>query len=361
MNIHGLFKTLVEKQGSDLYLRTMALPRARINGKIETIGATPTSKDEMLSITHHLLGTEERARMFKERLDLDFIHEEEGLGRFRVNVFIQRGTPAVVARYVHSNVKTFAELSLPVELCELFCQDSKGLFLVSGPAGNGKSTTIASMLEYINQRRAQHIITIEDPIEFLFKDKKSIISQRELGIDVHSYPKALKHVTQQSPDIIYIGNIRDEETMRAAINATELGAYVMTTFHTINAVQTIIRIVNFFPPYLHDEIRMQLSLILKGVISLRLLARTDGQGRVPAFETMVVTPSIARLIREGRIREIQEFIDDGKLFGMQSFKHSLVGLVKSGVVEPDEARKYADSRDEFDLELKGIKRPSDVE
>ncbi len=175
-----------------------------------------------------------------------------------------------------------------------------------------------------------------------------------LGLDVESYPTALKYVTQQSPDIIYIGNIRDEVTMKAAINATELGTFVMSTFHTVNAVQTIVRIVNFFPPYLHDEIRMQLSLILKGTISLRLLRRKDGQGRIPAFETMVVTPTIAKLIREGRIREIQSYIDEGTLFGMQSFKDSLVGLVKSDFVEASEARLYADSRDDFDLALKGL-------
>jgi twitching motility protein PilT len=211
------------------------------------------------------------------------------------------------------------------------------------------------MIEFINQNVARHIITIEDPIEFLFTDKQSIISQRELGIDVQSYPFALKHVTQQSPDIIYIGNIRDIETMRAAIHATELGTFVMTTFHTINAVQTIVRIVNFFPPHLHDEVRMQLSMILKGTISLRLIPRKDGQGRVPAYETMVVTPTIARLIREGRIQEIQNFIDQGELFGMQSFKQSLIKLVREGIVDKNEARRFSDSKDEFDLAIKGIR------
>ena len=361
MNIHNLFKILVEREGSDLYLRTLALPRIRVNGKLEVVSTSVSSKEEIIMATTYLLANDEKKKLFKENLDIDFIHEEPDVGRFRVNIFTQRGTPVVVARYIHSNIKTFAELNLPIELCEMFCQESKGLFLVCGPAGNGKSTTIASMIEYINNRRSEHIITIEDPLEFLFQDKKSIINQRELGIDVYSYQKALKHVTQQSPDIIYIGNIRDQPTMRAAINATELGAYVMTTFHTINAVQTIIRIVNFFAPHLHDEVRMQLSLILKGIISLRLLARKDGKGRVPAFETLVVTPTISRLIREGHIREIQEFIDEGKLFGMQSFKQSLVKRVKEGLVEVEEARKYADSKDEFDLELKGIKRPSDLD
>lgn len=339
-----------------MYLRTKASPRARIHGKIEVIKQDAVSKVEMQAMTNLLLSNENRKRMFIEKRDIDFIHEEPYIGRFRINIFMQRGTPAIVARHVHTHVKGFEELNLPVELCKKSCEESKGLFLVCGPAGNGKSTTIASMIEYINTITAKHIITIEDPIEFLFTDKKSLINQRELGLDVESYPMALKHVTQQSPDIIYIGNIRDEPTMRAVITATELGAFVMTTFHTVNAVQTIIRMVNFFPPYLHDEVRMQLSLILKGTISIRLLARKDGKGRIPALETMVVTPTISRLIRDGQIREIQNYIDEGGLFGMQSFKKSLVRLVKEGLVEEQEARQYADSRDDFDLELKGVKR-----
>ena len=356
MNTKELFKLMLNKEASDLYLRTKAVPRARINGRVETIGKEPLSKADMSAITNLLLGSEQRRKKFLENLDIDFIYEEEGVGRFRINIFTQRGTPAIVARHVHTTVKNFEELNLPTEVLKMFCEESKGLFLTSGPAGSGKSTTIAAMIEYINSMAAKHIITIEDPIEFLFTDKKCIINQRELGLDVRSYPMALKYVTQQSPDIIFIGNIRDEATMRAAITATELGTFVLTTFHTVNAVQTIVRIVNFFPPYLHDEIRMQLSMILKGTLSLRLLPRKDGKGRIPAFETMVVTPTISRLIREGRIREIQSYIDEGELFGMKSFKKSLVELVTSGMVDENDARIYADSKDEFNLELKGIKR-----
>ncbi|MCA9409171.1 MAG: PilT/PilU family type 4a pilus ATPase [Candidatus Omnitrophica bacterium] len=355
MDLSTLFKLLVEREGSDMFLRTNTQPRARINGKVEVLHEYVISKQEMIGFANFLLGDEIKRRQFRDQQDIDFIHEEEGIGRFRINIFIQRQTPALVARYVHSAVKSFEELKLPVEVCKLFAEEKKGLFLVTGPAGNGKSTTIAAMIEYINAISSQHIITIEDPIEYLFKDKKSLINQRELGLDVFSYPQALKHVTQQSPDIVYIGNIRDEETMRAAITATELGAFVMTTFHTINAVQTIIRIVNFFPPHLHDEIRMQLSMILKGTISLRLLNKKNGDGRIPAYETMVVTPTIARLIREGRVREIQNYIDEGELFGMQSFKRSLITLVKNGIVDEHEARKYAESKDDFNLELKGFK------
>lgn len=355
VDVKELFRILVERNGSDLYLRTNAYPRARINGRIEVVFDQVVERSEMTAIANLLLVSEQRRKQFNEAMDLDFIHEEPGLGRFRINIFIQRGTPSIVARHVHMKIKSFEELYLPVDILKLFCEESKGLVLVCGPAGNGKSTTIASMINHINTSQAKHIITIEDPIEFLFKDGESLINQRELGLDVPSYASALKHVTQQSPDIIYIGNIRDEVTMKAAITATELGTFVMTTFHTINAVQTIIRIINFFPPHLHDETRMQLSMILKGSISLRLLPRSDGQGRVPAFETMVVTPTIARLIREGKINDIQGFIDKGEMFGMQSFKQSMVKLVNSGMVSKEDARASADSKDDFDLAMKGIR------
>lgn len=356
MRIKEFFQKMVEQEASDLFLRTNAAPRVRIDGQVQIISQSPLTKEEMLSIANYLMATDERKRSYAETKDIEFIHQESEVGRFRINLFTQRGTPAIVARHVHSYIKSFEELNLPVEFLKKFCEEPKGLFLFCGPAGNGKSTAIASMIEHINTNSAKHIVTIEDPIEFLFRDKKSIINQRELGIDVYSYPAALKHVTQQSPDIIFIGNTRDLDTMRAAVTATELGAFVITTFHTVNTIQTIIRMVNFFPPHLHDEIRMELSMILKGIISLRLLARKDGNGRIPAWETMVVTPTIARLIRENNMKEIQSFIDEGELFGMQSFKKSLVKLVKDGLVEEEVARVFADSRDEFNLELKGVKR-----
>ena len=258
MKTADFFKIMVEKEASDMYLRTKSKPRARINGHVEAISDDPITPDEMEEVTSHLLGNEQRRKKFAKNLDIDFIYEEPHVGRFRINIFTQRGSPAIVARHVHTTVKSFEELNLPVAVLKTFCDESKGLFLTSGPAGSGKSTAIACMLEYINNTHAKHVITIEDPIEYLFTDKKCLINQRELGQDVYSYPVALKYVTQQSPDIIFIGNIRDEETMRAAITATELGTFVMTTFHTVNAIQAIIRIVNFFPPYLHDEIRMQL-------------------------------------------------------------------------------------------------------
>jgi len=356
MDIRKLFKVMVEKEASDMFLSVGSTAKARINGIVQEIDSVVISELDMVNITNFLLGTDDQRVRFKTNKDVDFIHDDPEVGRFRVNVFSQRGTPALVARHVHTSVKKFDELHLPTELLTKLCAEATGLVLLCGPAGSGKSTTIASMIDLINAGQPRHIVTIEDPIEFLFDNKKSIVNQRELGPDVPSYPAALKHVTQQSPDIIYIGNIRDVETMRAAITATELGTFVVSTFHTINAVQTIVRIVNFFPPYLHDEVRLQLSTILKAVVSLRLLPLKDGSGRVPAYETMVVTPTISRLIREGKVNELQSFIDEGELYGMQSFKKSLVKLVQEGLVDEAEARRVADSKDEFNLELKGVKR-----
>ncbi len=360
MDLRQVFQTMIEKEASDLFLTVNTAPRMRVHGRIETIGEFVISMKEMHLIAERLLEDDEKRARFQENMGIDFIHVEPEIGRFRVNMFVQRGSPALVARHVRTEIRSFDQLSLPEAVLNKFCTECSGLVLMCGPAGSGKSTTIASMIEVINQSQYKHIVTIEDPIEFLFTHKKSIINQRELEVDVPSYPDALKHVTQQSPDIIYIGNIRDGDTMRAAITATELGAFVVSTFHTINAVQTLRRIVNFFPPYLHEEVYAQLSTLLKGVVSLRLLPRKDGKGRIPAYETMVVTPTVARLIREGKVNEIQQFIDEGELFGMQSFKKSLVNLVRADLVNEEDARLRADSRDEFDLEIKGIRRITDM-
>jgi len=356
MDIKELFKIMIEQDASDLFLRTSAVPHMRVNGIVKAIGTAIMTKEEVCQITDYLLKKNEYKEKFKEDLDIDLAHHEEGMGRFRVNIFMQRDTPSLVIRHIHTVTKSFEELNLPVDLLKSFCEESSGLVLICGPAGSGKSTTIATMIDNISATSEKHIVTIEDPIEFIFKDNKSIINQRELGVDVLSYPMALKHVTQQSPDIIYIGNIRDAETMRAVITATELGAFVISTFHTINAIQTITRIVNFFPPYLHDEVRLQLSNLLKGIVSLRLIPRKDRPGRIPAYETMVVTPTIARLIRENKMNDIQNFIDEGELFGMLSFKRSLVRLVQDNIIDELDARKVAVSKDDFNLELKGVHR-----
>lgn len=356
MKMKDFLQMMVERQASDLFLRAESAPRLRIEGRLSVIEYPPLSIEDMWHLTKELLLSEEQRKKLEQEMDSDFALSLEGVGRFRVNIFLQRGTPAMVVRYIKDTIGTFEQLHLPVEILKKFSRETQGLILVTGPAGSGKTTTIASMIQYINENLERHIITVEDPIEFLFRDKNSLINQRELGIDVQSYPSALKHFTLQSPDVIYIGVIRDPETMHAAMSAAETGVLVVSTLHTIDSVQTIERIINLFPPHLHEEVKMQLSLLLKGIIVLRLLPTQDGTGRIPAYETMILTPTIARLIREGKLTEIKHFIEEGAMFGMQSFKQSLVKLVKEGKVSEDEARSYSESKDEFELELRGIKR-----
>ncbi|MDP8265285.1 MAG: PilT/PilU family type 4a pilus ATPase [Candidatus Aceula lacicola] len=356
MKLLRFFKLMVEKEASDLFLRSHALPRARINGKVQHLDDESVSEADMSELLAVIFNDKRKRDILEQNKDVDFIYNDPDCGRFRINIFYQRTVPALVARYIKNQTKSFEDLNLPKELCEIFAKETRGLILACGPAGVGKTTTIASMIDYINAHQEKHIVTLEDPIEFLFKDKKSLINQRELGIDFYSYPMALRHVTQQSPDVIFVGTIRDEETMRAALSAAELGALVLATFHTNNAVQTLERIINFFPPHLHSEMSLQLSMLLKGVLSLRLLSRKDGEGRLPAYESMITTPTVARLIREQKVREIQSFINDGKLFGMKAFKQTLAKLVREGLVSEEDARDASDSRDEFDLELSGMKR-----
>lgn len=269
---------------------------------------------------------------------------------------MQRNWPALVIRSISSETRSFEELNLPAEVLRKLSMETRGLVLLTGTMGSGKSTAIASMIDYINSNCNKHILTIEEPIEFTFRDKNSIVNQRELGIDVSSYAVALRAFTLQSPDVIFIGNIRDNETMSAALTAAETGVLVLSTLHTVNAAKSVERIINFFPPHQHQEIRAQLASLLKGVVSLRLVPFKDKPGRVPAYEIMLLTPTISRLIRENKIWEIPQFIEDGGVFGMQSFNQSLVRLVKEGMVSEEEAVKVCDNRDEFILALRGIKQ-----
>ncbi|MFA4843280.1 MAG: PilT/PilU family type 4a pilus ATPase [Candidatus Omnitrophota bacterium] len=356
MSIKKLLKTMVEKEASDLFYRAGGTPRLRVDGKVVV------AEDKLLSVDDVVIAMEEITTMkqreaFKTSMDVDFaFYSDEFQRRFRVNIFMQRNWPSIVIRNVRAKVSTFEELNLPAEAMKKLSLETRGLVLLTGSAGSGKSTTIASMIEYINNVSAKHILTVEEPIEFTFKDKSSLINQRELGLDVSSYAVALRAFTLQSPDVIFIGNIRDYETMAASLTAAETGALVLSTLHTINAPQSVERIVNFFPPHQHSQVRAQLSYLLKGVISLRLLPFKDKPGRIPAYEVMALSPTISRLIREGKTWEIPQFIEEGAVFGMQSFNQSLLKLVKDGLVSEEEAASFSDNRDEFTLALRGIKR-----
>lgn len=356
MDIKDILKVMTEKDASDAFIKLDSPVNMRIYGKVTALSDFPiVGKKEIEKIIDSICD-ETHKTIFNENLDVDFAFTQDTLGRFRVSLFLQRGVPSIVMRRIKMQVGNFTELNLPNEILIKLSQEIRGLVLLTGPAGSGKSTTIASMIEHINQNQSRHIITIEDPIEFIFQDKKSIINQRELGLDVKSYPKALRQITLQSPDVIFIGTIRDLPTMSAAINAAEMGILVLSTVHTVNAAQTVERIVNFFPPYQHNEVRMQLSSLLKGVISLRLIPRTDGQGRIPACEVMTLTPTISRLIRENKLQDIPKYLEEGDIFGMQSFRQSLSRLVRQNKISKEDAYTFSDSKEELDLELKGIKR-----
>lgn len=356
MNIKELLRQMVEKDASDLFYRVGGKPYMRIDGKVIPVYDSILTVAEVAGAVEELTTPMQREQL-KNNLDVDFaIYIEEFKRRFRVNVFIQRSHPALVIRNVRPSVQDFEELNLPADVLKKLCLENRGLILLTGSAGSGKSTTIASMIDYINANLEKHILTIEEPIEYTFDDKRSIINQREIGLDVSSYPAALRAFALQSPDVIYIGNIRDSETMFAALTAAETGVLVLSTLHTVNAPQTVERIVNFFPPHQHNEVKTQLSFVLKGVISLRLIPRKDGGGRIPAYEALLLTPTISRLIREGKLWEIPHFVEEGAVFGMQSFTQSLIKLVKTGKISEEAAAEFSDSKEEFNLVFRGIKK-----
>lgn len=356
MMIKDLLKQMIEKDASDLFYRVGGAPHMRIDGRVVPVNESVLTAAEVAGAVEELTSPSQREQL-KKNLDVDFaIYLEEFGRRFRISIFIQRNHPSLVIRNVRPFVQNFEELNLPSDTLKKLCLENRGLILLTGSAGSGKSTTIASMIDYINNNLEKHILTIEEPIEYTFDDKRSIINQREIGLDVSSYPAALRAFALQSPDVIYIGNIRDAETMFSALTAAETGALVLSTLHTVNAPQSIERIVNFFPPHQHNEIRTQLSFVLKGVISLRLVPRKDASGRIPAYESMLLTPTISRLIREGKIWEIPHFIEEGAVFGMQSFTQSLIKLIKAGKISEGIATDFSDNKEEFILACRGIKK-----
>ena len=356
MELRDILRAVIEKDASDLFLKLDSPVSMRIYGNVVKVGDFPALGMNDINKVIDGICDERNKEIFKNNMDVDFAFNQEGVGRFRVSLFLQRGVPSIVMRRIKDHVGSFSQLNLPDNVLTKLTQELRGLVLLTGPAGNGKSTTIASMIDYINEHQHRHIITVEDHIEFTFQDKQSIIDQRELGLDVKSYPVALRQITLQSPDVIFIGTIRDLDTMSAALTCAEMGALVLSTVHTNNSSQTVERIVNFFPPHQHDEVRMRLSFLLKGVISLRLLPKADASCRIPAYEVMTLTPTISRLISENKLRDIPKYLEEGEMFGMQSFKQALSRLVRENKITKEDAYTFSDSREEMELELKGIKR-----
>ena len=355
MEIASVFAAMVKEEASDLFLKVGVPPAMRVVGRVISMGGQALSEENMLEMFNEVCDDFAKKK-FAEKGEVDVSYEIYGVGRFRANIFRQRGYIGMVFRHIHAKVPTMEELNLPADQLRRLAMLPRGLVLVTGTAGSGKSTTLASMIDYINETEERHIITVEDPIEFTFTDKKSVIDQREVGQDTDSFATALKHAVRQSPDVIFLGEMRDIETMEAAINAAETGHLVFSTLHSLNAMQTIDRIINFFPPHFHAFLQLQLAQLLEGVISQRLLPTKDGTSRMPAIELMCSTPTVQELLLHGKTRELYKALKDGSYYGCMTFNQSLKSLLERDLITLEDALSAADSPDELKLELRGISK-----
>ena len=361
MNINDLLKIAVERKASDLHLKVGSHPVIRIDGElVQLTEIKRLMQEDTIAMAFSIMNARQKQR-FKDEYELDIAYSVPGLGRFRCNTFQQRGTVGLVMRVIPARIKTVRELMLPQVLDEI-CSESRGLVLCTGTTGSGKSTTLAAMIDYINSTRSEHIITIEDPIEFLHRDKKAIVNQREIDVDTRAFSYALRSALRQDPDVILVGEMRDYETIETALLAAETGHLVFSTLHTLDATETINRIIAVFPPHHQKQIRIQLGQVLRAVISLRLLPRADGTGRVPAAEVMRVTPYIRDCIEnKEKTKYIRDQIALGtSQYGMQTFDQSLFQLYKGGLITLDEAIRRASNPDEFKLKVEGVQFTADA-
>ena len=352
MEFHEMLRKMVIEKASDLFLKVGSPPSLRIDGSIHFLDTEELTPQDTLEIYEIIEDSKKDG--LPARSDLDVAYELPGIGRFRVNIFRQKGHLGYVLRHVESEVPSFEELNLPAPVLSKLAVANRGLVLVTGQAGSGKSTTLATMINYINENHNKHVVTIEDPIEFVFRDRKSIVDQREIGTDTPNFLIALKMAVRQSPDVILIGEMRDSETMEAALAAAETGHLVFSTLHTVNATQTVERIIHFFPPHQHELIRLQLSLVLLGVVSQRLIPRKTESGRVPSVELMIQSPTIRELLRKGMTSELYASVKEGEYFGCQTFNQSLKQLYQQDLISLEHALAASDYPDELKLDLKGI-------
>ena len=361
MNINDLLKIAVERKASDLHLKVGSHPVIRVDGElVPLIELKRLMQEDTIAMAFSIMNARQKQR-FKEELELDIAYSVPGLGRFRCNVFQQRGAVGLVLRVIPARIQSVRELMLPPVL-ERICEERRGLVLVTGTTGSGKSTTLAAMVDYINSSRTEHVITIEDPIEFLHRDKKSIVNQREIDVDTRSFSGALRAGLRQDPDVILVGEMRDYETIETALLAAETGHLVFSTLHTLDATETVNRIISVFPPHHQKQIRIQLSQVLKAILSLRLMPRADGMGRVPAVEVLISTAYIRECIEnKEKTKYIREQIALGtSQYGMQTFDQSLFQLYKSGLITLDEALRRATNPDEFRLKIQGVQFTADI-
>ena len=350
LNTKPLFKLMVEKKASDLFFTSNAPIKIKIEGQILPVNKQVLTPETVRQTSFALMSAEQREHFMKE-WELDFAVSEPGLGRFRVNVFMQRGYPAMVMRYITADMPRLDSLGLPSVITDLVLM-RRGLLLMVGATGSGKSTTLAAMINYRNENASDHIVTIEDPIEFLHTNKRSIVNQREVGLDTKSYARALRGVVRAAPDVILIGEIRDTETMENAIAFAETGHLCLGTLHSNSANQTIDRIINFFPEERRKQLLMDLSGNLRAIVSQRLIRTADGKGRRAAIEILINTPTIADKLLKGEFHEIKSIMTKSRELGMMTFDAALFDLYNEGVISYDEAIRNADSANELRLNIK---------
>jgi len=353
MNVNDLLQVMIKKGISDIHFKSGAAPLLRVHGKLIPAGMEAFSAQNVEDIAEALMSPEQK-RAFDAEHELDFAHSIDDVSRFRINIYRQRGTTALTLRVVPLKVNTFEDLHLPAEALKKLASESRGLILITGVTGAGKTTTMNSMLDYINENFCYNIVTVEDPIEYYHKDKKSSISQREVGLDTKSYAKALKYALRQDPDVVVIGEMRDFEAISAAITAAETGHLVLSTIHTMDASQTIDRIVDAYPPHQQSSVRSQFANVIKGIVAQRLVTKKDGLERLPATEILLGTSLVKKLISDGKLSDLNKTIDQGAYYGMHTFDSDLLALFKKGLITSDEALDKATNPDDMTLNLKGI-------
>ncbi len=361
MDLIEILTIAVKARSSDIHIKTGLPPVVRIDGRLRPIPNAPRLSGETVSAMAYSMMNPRQKQQFEDNYEVDLAYGVPGLCRFRVSAYHQRGTVAMVFRAISFGIPSLETLNLP-QVLKKISSEERGLILVTGTTGSGKSTTLAAMIDYINENRTSNIITIEDPVEFLHRDKKSIISQRELGFDTLSFSSALKGALRQDPDVILVGEMRDMETIETAMHAAETGHLVMSTLHTLDAAETVNRIISVFPPYHQRQIRMQLSGVLKAVISQRLVPRADGKGRVPAVEVMIGTARVRECIDDKeKTKLIPEAIAQGHVaYGMQTFDQSLMQLLTGKMITYEEAMRQSSNPDDFALKISGISSTSDA-
>ncbi|HEU4975580.1 MAG TPA: PilT/PilU family type 4a pilus ATPase [Baekduia sp.] len=350
-DLNSALAKLIELNGSDLHLKIPSQPLCRVDGELVPIpGTEPLRAEDTEGAVRQMLGGDgAKLAEFDAEGETDFAYAVSGLARFRVNAFRQRGSVSVVMRAIPYGIKTIEELELPPVIREL-AEEERGIILLTGTTGSGKSTTLAAMIDHINSTKARHIVTIEDPIEFLHQDKRSVINQREIGMDTGSFKSALRRVLRQDPDVILIGEMRDEETVQTALSAAETGHLVFSTVHTVDAGETINRLIEFFPPHMHNQVRSMISGTLKGAVSQRLVPTADGKGRVATCEVLRMTGRVRDLIMNPQeTGKIPEVIADGGYYGMQTFDQALFAHLKAGKITMEDAVQFATSPHDFKL------------